>query len=462
MKSIIIITIDALRADHLSCLGYPKKTSPVMDKLGENGVIFSQATSAGPSSGVSFMSLFTSTYPLMYDGYKRLSNRRTPLAEVLKENGYLTAGFHSNVYLSRFFGYDRGFDLLYFDLDSKKKNKSNYIKYKLKDLLKGTSVFTPLLRFYLLFRLFFKKRAPPYEEAELTTKRAVSWLGENSDKNFFLWLHYMDVHHPYIPPDKYHRKVYNKGIGKIERFKLENKFYTKPSELSEKDINKLIELYDGEIRYVDTSIGIILKELKKLNRIDDTFIIVTADHGEEFKERGGVSHKANLHEEIIHVPLIIVGPGLPKKRIDEAVSLIDVSPTILDLVGIEKSNKFMGNSLLSLINGGKKSTEGIIAECLHHKEGLISDMNDPKGKLLISYKTKEWKCIFDEETTQIELYNLKNDPKEKENLASKKREKVKEYMSKIMDHLLMEKESRSSEKERTGDIIKKLKTKGKI
>lgn len=471
IKNVVLITIDSLRADHLSCLGYPKKTTPNLDKLAENGILFTQAFSNAPGTSTSFPSILSSTYPLQYGFSEYLSHRRVLISEVLKRNGYLTCAIHSNPYLSSYYGYNRGFDIFRdFLFDSygiqekiELKRAKKYKKIKI-ILGKQNYIYKVLRKFYRTGLRITRNRAKKelgiqskFATAELINKEIISYLEKisNINQKFFIWIHYMDVHLPYLPPKKVFNLQKYLTCNRKEAEKLNEKIfkniYEKKLKIENDELEKIIELYDAEIMYVDESIRSILDELKKLNLLDSTLIIVTADHGDEFLEHGDIAHTPKLYDELLHVPLIFYAPELGKNIIiNDLISLIDLAPTILDILKIEKPKEWMGESLLPLIKGERKSEKGVISEIFHNGRKT-------------SYRTKKWKFIVDEEKNAYELYNLTKDPRELNNVAEIYPNIAEEFSLKIREHILMEERTRKEEEK---DIIKErirgLKARGKI
>jgi len=470
MKNVIFITIDSLRADHLSCLGYHRKTTPNLDNLAKEGVLFKNAISCGPDTPTSIVPLLTSTYILTYviinaglnksktraEEFERIGaitseiyRNRITIAEILKDSGYVTAAFHSNPFLSRHFYFGKGFDYFYDSFSSSGRFRKYAIKSKIEEILKKN------IQLYNFAKNIYNRMHSnniPYERAEIINKKAISWLKKHK-KQFFVWIHYMDVHFPYKPPKRFQLYFRSKPMNNLEMTRLNYKMIHKPEEISENDMRDIIDLYDGEIRYVDYAIKLLLDELSEMNILNDTFIIITADHGEEFGEHGDFAHHhAKLYDEIIRVPLIISNSEYRNVEIDEPVSLLDVAPTILDLLGIPKNESFQGRSLVPIIRGERKSS-GVISEGLQ------------KGKRSISYRTKEWKYIFNEVGAQRELYNIECDPKEKKNLYEKEREKAREFELKIKKHLLKQEKiakGLTREKEKIKRKVGELKSYGKI
>ncbi|MFX1409545.1 MAG: sulfatase [Promethearchaeota archaeon] len=429
VENIILITVDCLRADFVGCLGSECNLTPNIDEFSRKGVLFTQAIVNGPSTPFSFPSIFASTYPLVDPNFPKLSRFRITLAEILKRSNFKTAGFNSNPYLSKYYNYDIGFT--FFD-DIFSENKE--LKQKgLKGLIKKyRKLFSFLKKLYKRIRIKYKIK-PPYQCAEKINKKALSWLKTNKGKKF-VWMHYMDSHHPFLPPKKY-RTTNNHKMYKAEKILKKN-----PPNVSQKNLTNIKSQYKATIKYLDNKLGDFFVELRTLDLLDNTLIIITADHGEEFKEHGDFSHNSKLYEELIHVPLIIVGPNLPSNVIiEDLVSLIDLAPTIIDYLTLSKIEDFMGISFIPLIRRQKENTyrEGVFSESLI-KEGKVC-LSYKEGFRLISYRTKNWKLIINEEQNTKELYNLIIDPLEKNNLYYQKLELARNYERKISNHIELEK-----------------------
>lgn len=451
-KNVLLITIDSLRADHVGCLGYHRETTPSIDNVAQTGFIFTQAIANAANTPTSFPSILTSSYPSMYGYQPHLSKARTTIAEVLRANGFNTAAFHSNPYLSRYYGYDRGFDTFEDFIFTKLGQRRKDIAATRNKIIKSMEPpFLPMRAYRFIKGLanigleLLKPVYTPYERADIINEKAVSWLRQRTD-NFFLWIHYMDTHFPYQPRPEYLQQLQIKGITKSQMLKLRKqmarKLLNRAVQISDKDLRKLLDLYDGAIRHTDSAVGSLLRELKRLGVYHDTLVIVMADHGDEFNEHGDFGHRPKLYDELLRVPLIIKWPGMDDRIvIENQVQHLDIAPTILDFMGIEKPGNFQGTSLTALMEGkGRESTglTGVISEIVHNKAQVPLD---GKGKRLTSYRTQEWKYIIDEETGRSELYNLQNDPQEKENLVDKEPEKAAEFRSRITRHIQMEEKS---------------------
>ncbi|MGH7792955.1 MAG: sulfatase-like hydrolase/transferase, partial [Thermodesulfobacteriota bacterium] len=261
--NVVFISIDTLRADHLGCYGYHRNTSPNIDRLAREGVIFSNAFSVSSWTLPAHISMFTSMYSTSHGvitGEDYLDDSRITLAEVLKREGYATAAFISGAYLrDPRYGFEQGFDLY----DASIINEAA----SLKDVIKASQVIT----------------------SPSLNKAAKSWLEKNYQKKFFLFLHYIDVHSDYIPPPPYDTMFdpdYRGPVDGLNIFKLKLK-----AEMDPRDLFHIIALYDGEIAFTDHHIGDLMLSLKELGVYDNTMIILTSDHGEEFFEHGQLGHK---------------------------------------------------------------------------------------------------------------------------------------------------------------------------
>lgn len=393
--NVLLITIDCLRPDHMSVYGYERATTPHLDNLAGEGVRFTQAISQGPCTRVSFASMFSSTYPAMFGGFFRLSPQRTVLAEILREAGYCTVAFGSNPYLSPIYGYDKGFEI--FD-----GNLVPWIQSSQRRLLKY------LNRFFIVARGML-----PYLPASALTAKAVRFLHQYLvARPWFLWLHYMDVHDPYRPPRRHVARFRSAKRPKLSDRALWQKALSQPGEISENERQYLIDLYDAEINFADEQIGRLLMRLQRMGSLDSTLIIVTADHGEAFGEHGQFSHRFELYDELLRVPLLMRLPlGKVSDRslaagqvVTAQVRLLDLAPTILDLLDLD-SGPFEGASLMSLIEGHDETPRMAISE------------TQPDAGLY-AIRQVGWKLILNVHTGTVEMYDLRRDPRETINCAN--------------------------------------------
>ena len=413
MTDIILITIDSLRSDHLGCYGYQRNTSPNMDKLASRGTLFLEAISNGGRTPDAFTAMLASMLSLAGKPGVIPPSVKT-LAQQLKEGGYRTAAFHSNPYLTRYYGYNRGFDIFDDSLDEYSFWKGRlWMRAVTKPQRSQKSNKMVAFMFRLAARILapfsFRVVRRPIITAEKITRKGLSWLEEKND-NSFLWLHYMDVHHPYLPLPQYLSRFRKQPLSWRKMANLYHKMIKNPQKLSLDEVTTLVDLYDANIRYVDDNIGQLLDGLGE--RLKDAIVVVTADHGDEFGEHAKFSHQS-LYEGIIRIPLIMAGPGIKDGSVvEQQVSLLDLSPTVDDLAGTGNPQAFKGKSLLPAINGKSFDTAG-----------TISVYNRPDIEYrLVSFRTAYWKYIRTERLKRSaaavaeEIYNLKNDPTEKHNL----------------------------------------------
>jgi arylsulfatase A-like enzyme len=469
-KNVILITIDCLRADHVSCYGYSRNTTPKLDEIANNGILFKQAIVNGCPTLSSFPAILASNYPPLHiDRQADAMKNNTSIAAILSNSDYQTAAFHSNPFLSRVYGYDKGFDIF----DDNLGNETSFLrrsKFKLEDLLTSLSLgqlYLMLIRLYdRYFRFRIEGRESVKVRADILNRKAISWLKDCSGK-FFLWLHYMDVHHPCSPPDEY----LNQFLPRTTSMQEKRRIAYRPivdiylDKMSNHDYEVLISLYDASIRYVDEAVGQLIVELKKLNLYDDTVIIITADHGQEFGEHGRFI-PWELYDTSLHVPLIMANSGAGEGLvIEKQVSLIDLAPTILDLVSIESADNFQGRSLLPVIEGRNPISPLIMSIQLNLPSSRFSHIR------AISCRSEDWKYIctekYDGTNVKQELYDLKNDPGETKNLQLSQKEKAREFELKVLQfkHMLEEEDLgkiTSAEKKRIKDKINKVRGSGKI
>ena len=448
-KSVILITIDALRPDHLKAYNYNKNTAPNLEKFVKKGSIFSNALTNGPETPSAFSSLFTSILPFLSGGFSPLPSQKLIFPQILKENGVYTYGIHSNPNLGEYFNYHRGFDIF---LDGERykekhdmpnnqgiKKNSFYLLKKLlnyKNLfnrlmygLKGFNKIKSLLRNRLPFLTdIFLPFTPIAYNAPYVASKVASFL-KNFDKELFLWAHFMDVHSPFNPPSKNILAITNRDIDLRERHFLNSEVYQNPEKykISSEILEKLKILYDGEINYVDSFLNQIFSIIH--NKFEkDCLVIITADHGEAFFEHNVFFHQGNVYDELLKIPLFIVeiGKNNHVKRVESIVQLIDIAPTILDYYGISIPESFQGRSLLPLLKKDFIDREECVISETYQKDGIMK-RNGETGYKLISIRSDEWKYIYNEQFDEELLFHLKSDPEEKVNLNSKEKVKLTEF-----------------------------------
>jgi len=400
--NIILITIDCLRADHMSCYGYCRGTTPFMDSLAWEGLLFKNAFTNGSFTALSVPSFLTSRLPFLWGGEPYIS-------EILRQKGYSTAAFNPNHLLISLKkpNTNRGFEKYEAFLKSETGDKLRNFKENFTKIFSRDTVPYKITSYFLTHLSYRMK--PKCARANEINEEFFKWLDENKSP-FFSWIHYMDVHHPTLPFDKYLKKLGIKKISESEKAKINRKILNFPEKLTEKEIKKRVDLYDASIRFVDEMVEELVEELKDRGIWDNTIIIITADHGEEFGEHGGFLHDAgHLYEEILHIPLII-SPYPASIEKNEMVSLLDLAPTVAQLANIKMPEQFEGKSLL-----GERYNPYIMGMgCKHRKKYIETGFeNVPKT---IFCRTKKYKLIYNEDTEDYELYMISTDPNEKNNI----------------------------------------------
>ncbi|MBU1912759.1 MAG: sulfatase, partial [Candidatus Omnitrophica bacterium] len=369
--NIILISIDTLRADHLNCYGYARKTSPNINALALKGVLFLNAISLSPKTTPSHMSIMTSLHHDVHQVQmfednkpgKRLNDSIPTLAEILKKSGYVTVAFTAGGHMHASRGFDKGFD------------------------------------------------AYAHNNA---IEKVISWLHSNYKKSFFLFFHTYVVHDPYLPPPPYNRMYDSdysgniidsrnrliKILGDDKEWQSKHKaFWESVNKESLRDVDFLKALYDGAIYFMDeTIVKVLIQELKELNIFEDTIIIFTSDHGEAFNEHGNFLHR-DIFWETLHVPLIIVYPKIiPKNiKIGQLVRLIDIMPTIFDLLGLKKHIFMQGESLLPAIHG-----INLDLSCYSSWRNFIGMTTNEYAYI----KNKETEYLYDRQKDTVEKYNI--------------------------------------------------------
>ena len=397
--NIILISIDALRADHLGCYGYPKPTSPCIDAFASQNVMFENAYSPQPWTLTSHLSMRTSLYPQTHDVHEgvALSHKWQTLAEILKNNGYATGAFVTSFHwLNGTYGHSRGFD-----------------HYWCRD-----------------------------ERGEIVNAAVADFVSKNRTKPIYLFIHYYDVHAggggpdyhlPYYAPDEIRKlfmpqrpHVFTGGDGTLWSTSYLLHAEEKGIRLNDEEVEELRALYDAAIRVADTNLCNLFAMLKKEGIFDNSMIIITADHGEELQDHGHFLH-FQLYEEVFHVPLIIrvprrlaqTEPRIKKpQKISGLAGIIDIFPTVLDCLRIPcPENQVQGHSLLPVMRGGKSARRYAFAT----EFDLIAKQNR------MAVRDDRWKLLCTgDENPRYELYYLPDDPRESVNLAGKHPEKVSE------------------------------------
>jgi arylsulfatase A-like enzyme len=387
VENIVLVSIDTLRADHVSAYGYAQKTTPEIDALAARGVLFENAYAPSSWTTPSHASLFTGLLSSSH-GAAQLNAPIRPdvplLAEYLKEAGLATGAFVTHLLVADHLGFARGFD-----------------------------------------SFWFQENVP----ADKPTDAALEWIKSRRGQRFFVFLHYFDPHHPYLPPDAY-VKTYDEFC-RNERgdFGSLNKLFTGDREARDRVLACLIRRYDDEIRFVDAQIGRLVRQLRDDGLLDRTLLVITADHGEEFLDHGSVLHAITLYEEQLRVPLIFVGgPTNERKgqRLAARVRLIDVMPTLLELLQIKPKKAMQAASLLPLLRGEQGEDRDVIAETSDVGPDRMS-LNAGRYKYIYAPNS----TVFQQPMTD-QLFNLADDPREQHDRKAAEPDTVKQMREQMI------------------------------
>jgi arylsulfatase A-like enzyme len=410
--SVLLISLDTTRRDHLSCYGYARRTTPYIDSLAADSLLFDRCVAVSNWTLPTHASMLTGLYPTSHGAHLlknvhwqiqvqhpsvylmpagALNSSCETLAEVLQKSGYRTGAVVANsVYLQRGFQFDQGFD----DYDD---------------------------------RCFCPKCAPPsedgtppvpYQSAEQVADSAIRWLEKDRRRPFFLFLNFLDPHQPYFPPPPYDTRFRDEAARRLERSftgrrdwrieldwsrHMQQRLRADPSSVPQEVISYLCCQYDGELAYTDEHIGRILDWLRDRSLYDNTLVILTGDHGECFAEHGLLDHGFSMHEPEISVPLLVKLPhSQPKGRRGDAVQQVDILPTALRVLGLPVPAAVQGRSVLTPMQRDVFVEKYMFSDDLVRHARAIR-RNDLK--LIVSSDGRE------------ELYNLAEDPGELVNLV---------------------------------------------
>ncbi len=359
LRNVLLVTFDTTRADHIACYGSENSSTPTLDYLARTGVRFTQCISTAPITLPSHASLMTGQYPYNHgvrnNGTHKLPDEAMTLAERLKDHGYETGAVISAMVLNERFGIGQGFD--------------SYDQ----NLAAGS------------FKNVYLARETPAAD---TIKRAKQWLAGRTDKPFFLWVHLFDPHHPYTPPAEYADRVNGNP-------------------------------YDGELAYADEQLGVLLTEMQNMDLLRHTLVVATADHGESLGEHGESTHSIFLYDSCIRVPLIFSHSQVAQNEVrNAAVSLVDIAPTVLDMLQLPALETADGQSLALQLANDQGTEPAMMLEQALRRRVVYSESMLPYYNFgwaaLRSLRSADGRYI---QAPYEELYSLANDPGELVNLV---------------------------------------------
>lgn len=406
--NVVLVSFDALQAAHVGCLGNPRDVTPTLDRVAAQSFNFTRAYSVASWTVPASMTWFTGVYPsehrmtnkfAVYNtkvqklaDLRDLSPNVVTLADLLRKNGYATGAFTGNAGVSGGFGYEQGFDVYYQE------------KWRFGSL-------------------------------DQSIPKALAWLKANGDKKFFLFLHGYDAHGQSTPAEgldyRFVEAGYDKrykGVEQEQEVLREEGLEKGQLTLRDEDVRFWRAAYDEKIQRADAKFKRFLEEFAKLGLSDKTLLVLTSDHGTEFYEHRRFDHGFTLYNEQIHVPLIIKLPGQAVgKVVSDRLSSIDVMPTILDLLDVQVPSavqrQLRGTSLVAAMKGQPGSRE-VYAETDYREHTFKRAIITPDG----------WKLIYTLENKSRELYDLKTDPAEKEDLAPAQPSRAAELEKKLFAH----------------------------
>jgi len=392
---ILLITIDALRADHVSAYGYPRLTSPAIDRIARRGVRFTKAMTQAPYTKAAIASLMSGLYPTTHKtvtatvpyseamtGHPTTAPASTDvlpstiatLPEELRRSGYRTLGFTANPFLIEAFGFAQGFDV---------------------------------------FRFF---PGADFATADRLVDEALSAVDGSDARPVFLWVHVMEPHSPYVPP-----------VWADDMFELEGSPQRIPDLRAvpqwllpgtPDDLRLYEQRYDEEIAAADAAVDTLTRGFAQLRDGSNMVTVITADHGEQFMDHGGFEHNTNLYEELIHIPLVVTAPKLAPRMVDTPVELLDLYPTLLGFAGAEAEQEVPGRDLSRL-----DADDGTLRPAFAENAGALN-----------AVRLDDWKLIRHANGRE-ELYNLRADRQEQHDLSSTERERAAQLRSVLKGHL---------------------------
>lgn len=427
--NLLLLTVDTLRADHLGFYGYGRDTSPFLDSLASEGAVFDWAFTEKPRTSPSFASIMTSTYPRrhgIHNTYEVLAREHLTLAEILREAGYVTAAVVTNANLYPVYGFDQGFD-----------------------------------------RYFYGEHV-----AEEQTALALKWLKEGASEPFFLWVHYVDPHRPYLPPSPYDRRYLGGARAAPQSTLQESSALAIQDHAPNRDpyepgtrvdwqivtagtsFDGYIARYDGEIRYTDDQIRRLVESIAP-GRLNRTLLVFTADHGESFGEQGVFGHGPTAHDSNSRIPLVFRLPGeVPAaQRISAVAGGVDIAPTILELLGIAIPAQVQGRSRAGWImaeSQGDSESLAIIEAGIgfHIYRGVQQALRTRDWKYVMRstswiHEIRDpfdifwfWNAMLEGGLARDEFYDLRGDPEEKTNALEAQPDRARQLREQLVAALI--------------------------
>ena len=413
--TIVLVSLDTTRPDHLSAYGYDKPTTPLLARLATEGTVFRNARSTSSWTLPSHMSLFTGLPPALHDvtiDFQVLDKARRTLGEVFHDAGFRTMGVFSAPYVHPHFGFARGFDFyeratqepMFFDLTPQQMRTQLGLA---------------------------EKRSHVEVTSGLVVDRALRLLANSSGDRNLLFLHFFDAHYDYLPPPRLAKRFTDPAYAGPVTGKEVADDPAVHAGMPAEDLAQLEGLYDAEIAWVDENLKRLVEGLSQQGRLDHTLFVVVGDHGEEFFENGRFGHRAGLREEVVRVPMIFWWPGhvAAGNSVDTDVSLVDVLPTLVDLAGLPPEPGVDGRSLRPALAGGSLPPRPTTAELSFFPrtpEGhyvrhaaMVFDGLKVVERVNVAWTPQDERKLdgaVDEDSREQFVYDLRADPGEREDL----------------------------------------------
>jgi arylsulfatase A-like enzyme len=410
-SNVLLVTVDSLRADAVEPFGGPPDT-PTLSALAERGTVFENAFAHGNWTPMSFPSILASR-PVFADTGRIGVDGTTTLAERASDAGVETGGFNAaNGFLTEYWGYDDGFGAFDAFVDTDDGRASEFVAAH------------PTIGAWVQLATSPFRRAgailsggsddQPFTDASrmLDVERAATAFVETAEEPFFLWIHYMDAHTPYVPAPRYLREVSDRHVSTLRMLSAHLRTGLGWS-VGERTLADLRRLYRGAVRQVDASVGRVLETLTETGVRDETAVVVAGDHGEEFMEHGHLAHYPKLYDELIHVPLLVEAPDAPARRVSDHVGLDAIPPTVCSFLGVDADPDWVGTSLAPTVRtGASPPSDPVVSVTVRGdevtKQPIPRALDD--GDLLVSARDRQWAYIENTATGESELYHRAEDP----------------------------------------------------
>jgi arylsulfatase A-like enzyme len=477
--SLVLVTVDCLRADHLGFLGYPRPTTPFLDSLAAESIVVPVGIVAGAPTYYSFPAIFASRHALdLGRDVVGLAPGESTLPSALRNVGYATAAFCAgNPYLTRRFGYEQGFDVFRDFLEQAPKTSPEAARNG--ELGLGTRINRKLDTWSHSSRwlgriyddLYFEycqrlaNSIPDsldalrrYPSADILVEQAKEWVRSTADRPFFLWLHFMDPHAPYYPVHSALQLMGNETSASGARYL--NSYWNRgnlPENRFQQHRESIVALYDAGVRWVDTQVARVVESLRDFGIWDNCVLAFTADHGEEFLDHGGRFHSpSNVGEEVTRVPLLLRVPGQePFDTGNAPFSLLHLAPSLLDVLGVEAPHEFLGNSYWRRFHDRNGWDEPAIIECV---TGATNPFHrrDRIGPRILVVRDKRFKLVWELGVKDEVLFDLDRDPKELRPLSAHEATDARRRLMLRARQHLTESRERRDEKLRCRALVREL------